>query len=73
VAYKVEHVYEPKWPLEAYTRVPQSWMDWFNIERMEKDRPRTLCVVGPSRMGKTEWARCLGKHVHMGVSLNIAR
>lgn len=29
------------------------------------DRPLSLIVIGPSRLGKTAWARCLGTHAYL--------
>lgn len=28
------------------------------------DRPKSLILVGPTRLGKTRWARSLGKHIY---------
>lgn len=28
-------------------------------------------VVGPTRLGKTDWARSIGRHVHMSLLFNI--
>lgn len=35
------------------------------------DRPRSLILVGKSRLGKTEWARSLGVHWYMGGMFNL--
>lgn len=36
------------------------------------DRPRSLWLVGPSRIGKTEWARSLGPHIYWNGSIDLA-
>jgi hypothetical protein len=33
---------------------------WLEREFPKKDRPKCLVLYGPSRTGKTEWARALG-------------
>lgn len=38
---------------------------------LHADRPRTIILVGPSRYGKTAWARSLGVHVYMKSNLNF--
>lgn len=35
------------------------------------DRPVSLCLVGPSRLGKTEWARSLGTHMYFCGMINL--
>lgn len=45
--------------------VPAEMQAWAEGERFGADRPLSLVVVGPSRLGKTEWARSLGPHVYM--------
>lgn len=37
----------------------------------ETQRPVSLCLVGPSRLGKTEWARSLGTHMYFCGMLNL--
>lgn len=45
------------------------WID--NMKRGEWERPRSLILIGPSRCGKTEWARSLGKHMYFNNLLNL--
>lgn len=40
-------------------------------EFLSRDRPKTLVLVGATRLGKTEWARSLGPHVYMKSYLNF--
>lgn len=35
------------------------------------DRPKSLILCGPSRLGKTEWARSLGRHMYFNGMLNL--
>lgn len=34
-----------------------------NLTKGGKERPKSLCIVGESRLGKTEWAKSLGQHL----------
>lgn len=43
-----------------------------NLFQTGIDRPKTLVIVGPTRIGKTEWARSLGKHYYWANSYNAA-
>lgn len=45
------------------------WID--NYKRGEWTRPKSLLLIGPSRCGKTEWARSLGKHMYFNNLLNL--
>ena len=35
------------------------------------DRPKTLILCGPSRTGKTEWARAIGRHLYFNGLFNL--
>lgn len=48
----------------------QGWCDAFKIAG-EWTRPNSLILIGPSRSGKTEWARSLGKHMYFNNLLNL--
>lgn len=54
--------YEPRYT--NFPNVPDELTDWWrgNFLRPRRDRPQSLVLVGPSRLGKTEWARSLGAH-----------
>jgi len=62
-----EHHYRPA--VEEYRssyddwNVPGDLSEWAECVGEDVDRPRSLVVWGPSRTGKTEWARSLGNHV----------
>lgn len=45
----------------------ESFMLTFN----QGERPRSLFLEGPSRSGKTEWARSLGPHCYMAGAFNL--
>ena len=60
-------VYAP--PYKKFEGVPRVMIDWWNIG-MQQVRPLTLVIWGPSRMGKTQWARSLGVHDYMKGNMN---
>nr|QHB15163.1 replicase [Insect-associated mastrevirus 1] len=37
---------------------------WLNEEFVKTDRPKSLWLCGPTRTGKTTWARSLGHHIY---------
>lgn len=41
------------------------------VNQMNDERPRTLLLVGPSRSGKTEWARSIGCHMYFNNLINL--
>ncbi|KAF9052160.1 hypothetical protein BJ165DRAFT_1452723 [Panaeolus papilionaceus] len=43
--------------------LPQALVDWRNNEFTKIDRPKSLILVGPSRLGKSQWARSLDEGV----------
>jgi len=45
----------------------KTWVE----QRMERDRPQSLILVGESRTGKTKWARSLGKHFYFNGYFNL--
>jgi len=59
--------------LEDQFRVSEQMRLWLNGMRRsdEVGRKRSLILIGPSRVGKTEWARCLGSHFYMNGSWNL--
>ena len=45
---------------------------WVNENLINKPkRPKSLLLIGETRVGKTEWARSLGTHVYWGQNHNI--
>lgn len=56
--------YVPAFTRDTFTNVPQGCDEWAagNLDHPQPYRPRSLVIVGPSRLGKTEWARSLGRH-----------
>lgn len=59
--------YVAEWPTAAYIRIPAAIHEWIgaSFDDPRPPRPKTLMVVGPTRIGKTEWARSLGRHIYM--------
>lgn len=51
----------------------QSLRDWLSgcFIRPRNARPRTLYLIGGSRLGKTEWARSLGDHIYCNGYINV--
>lgn len=68
---KPQEVYSPSHT--DFIRVPQQMKDWVLQEMPNKDRPKTLVVWGPSRTGKTNWARSLGNHSYLGYTWNVKK
>ncbi|KAH9952327.1 hypothetical protein BGW80DRAFT_1196763 [Lactifluus volemus] len=62
-------VFTPKFT--EFVRVPQEMQDWLRTEFTKTDHPKTLVVWGPSRTGKTSWARSLGEHSYLGSAWNV--
>ena len=62
-------VYSP--PFTEFVRVPQEMKDWVETQLPNKERPKTLVVWGPSRTGKTNWARSLGHHTYLGFTWSV--
>jgi hypothetical protein len=55
--------YVPQRCRDAFNKVPQVLLDWvaqsIDAENIP-ERPKALVIWGPTRLGKTDWARCLG-------------
>ncbi|KAF8872205.1 hypothetical protein CPB84DRAFT_1829873 [Gymnopilus junonius] len=64
--------YKSKWKKEDFPNVPRVLKDWVNkyVEGEPGDRPKTLCLWGPTHTGKTQWARSLGHHAYMNLTFN---
>jgi len=56
---------------EFNTFTPTANMVRWTNQRKDKHRPKSLVLVGPSRTGKTEWARSLGKHMYWNGMINL--
>lgn len=61
--------YVPTFDASSFTNVPGDALEWAldNISRPRRQnhRAKSLLLVGPSRIGKTEWARSLGPHIYI--------
>lgn len=60
--------YVPRW--ERFN-IPDELKGWVETELGNDDRPKSLWLVGPSRFGKTEWARSHGNHIYWNGSIDI--
>lgn len=62
---------------ESFTNVPLRALEWVQRYLAQRDwvetkrRSKTLVLMGPSRIGKTCWARSLGPHVYMNGLYNL--
>ena len=56
-------VYEPEFTEFVVPRMVRNWYEE-NFGERKPNRPTSLLLVGPTRRGKTEWARSLGKHIY---------
>lgn len=65
---KLPEAYAP--PQQDFVRVPLPMRQWVEEELPKRDRPKTLVVYGPSRTGKTSWARSLGQHCYVATYWN---
>lgn len=52
-------------------RLPNSITKWLAEEFTKVERAKCLVLVGPSRLGKTAWARSLGKHMFWRTDTNL--
>lgn len=53
--------------------LPGALRQWVEVEFVKTDRPKCLVLVGPSRLGKTNWARSLGHHMYWRGSSNVTK
>ena len=54
-----------------FINIPQAMLDWVEVEYPKPERPKSLVIYGPSRTGKTSWARSLGRHTYMNTNWNV--
>jgi len=54
-----------------FIRVPYELKEWRTVELPKRDRPQTLVIWGPTRTGKTSWARSLGRHSYLGFGWSL--
>lgn len=59
--------------------IPNTAMDSWALENIENwvpniaNRPKSLILIGPSRLGKTAWARKHGEHVYFNGTWNMGK
>lgn len=51
--------------------LPGAVKKWLREEFNKPERAKALCLIGPSRYGKTAWARSLGHHIFWRQSTNL--
>ncbi|KAG5547278.1 hypothetical protein RHGRI_013075 [Rhododendron griersonianum] len=60
---------------ESFNQVPEQMLDWARNNIMNDaarpDRPISIIIEGPSRIGKTKWARSLGPHNYLSGHLDL--
>lgn len=58
-------------------KLPQELITWresnLKRNRFRDGRPKSLILIGPSRLGKTEWGRSLGSHSHHEGNFDFAQ
>lgn len=54
-----------------FRNIPGQLSEWARGNIGINERPISLCLCGPSRMGKTEWARSLGRHSYFAEMFNL--
>lgn len=59
--------------LSDFNNVPTQCLEWYltNVVNPQPERPKSLILYGPTRLGKTEWARALGRHVYFNGMFNL--
>ncbi|KAG0184249.1 hypothetical protein DFQ28_011515, partial [Apophysomyces sp. BC1034] len=55
-------------PFINITPEMQNWVNRYIHNTVQ--RPKSLVLIGPTRLGKTQWARSLGKHTYYSGHLN---
>jgi len=68
--------YVSRYTKESFTNVPpvaREWAERYLAELPADDRCPTLLLLGPSRIGKTAWARSLGPHIYMNGYYNLEK
>lgn len=53
--------------------MPDTLKEWARTEISERQpgRGKSLVLISPSRFGKTEWARSLGRHMYFNNAVNF--
>nr|WAE42754.1 MAG: replication associated protein [Cressdnaviricota sp.] len=54
-----QYIYKP----EFAWKIPELINQWIRSEFTRKERCKCLIIIGPTRLGKTNWARSLGRHM----------
>lgn len=59
--------YTPRFTSFIIPNMVQQWLD----QRTNEDRPKSLILWGPTRLGKTELARSFGKHMYWNTFFDL--
>jgi len=72
--YHVDSEYEPPYP-ESDKVLPTEIAEWkmANLDRPRPERPKSLMISGPTRLGKTVWARSMGKHIYLNTYISVKK
>ncbi|AEI91430.1 replication associated protein [West African Asystasia virus 1] len=76
ISANANHIFAPKitpyvspYDPNSFDNVPEAMKEWASKNVMgpaaRPDRPLSIVIEGPSRSGKTKWARALGPHNYM--------
>lgn len=69
---KTGSTYVPEFPLESF-KMPSLVDSWYQTELLGRPRrPKTLVLVGGTRLGKTEFARSISKHIYWNGMIDLA-
>ena len=71
--YAIDRGYTSNYTFADFRETPemQEWRMRYVYRPRPEGRPKTLCLIGPSRSGKTEWARSLGSHIYLNSYYDI--
>lgn len=71
---KAQEQYVPTFTTDQFNNVPQdckNWADTYLFNWQGPGRPKSLVIIGDTRLGKTSWARSLGKHTYWNNNTNL--
>jgi hypothetical protein len=64
-------VYVSNYSLADFPRLPAELSEWYDTEFKSPNRPISLVLKGVSKLGKTEWARSLGRHMYFNTHFDF--
>ncbi|QCX35045.1 replication-associated protein [Blackfly DNA Virus 13] len=69
----IEKAYSPPASVSMAWKLSSDLLNWIENESKKKERAKCLILVGATRLGKTSWARSLGKHMYWRGMTNFGR